>query len=119
MRTVCKYTHIFLTPIQQRPTAWNEWYQRWCGLRPAPLGDMGIPGTHQARWTDPAIKRDRSTSRGKSRSIPENLTPMSSTGKNSERARVFAHEAGIGCAPMHVRFKTSYVGQSNSGCSKG
>ena len=47
--------------------AWNQWYLQHCGLTQAPLDDKRAPGTHQAAWTDPAIKRGRSVSRGLSR----------------------------------------------------
>ena len=50
-------------PVEQSPTAWNEWYLEHCGLARATPGSIGVPGTHQARWTDPAARRGRSTSR--------------------------------------------------------
>ena len=76
-------THPFPCPPPPRPNlheaqAWNEWYQRLCGLRQAPLDEKGMAGTHQTKWTDPSIKRGWSVSRGPSRAQSSAPSRMSS-----------------------------------------
>ena len=65
-------------PELHDPQAWNEWYLHHCGLQEAPLDDKGAPGTHQAAWKDPTIKRGRSVSRGANRSQSPAATRTSS-----------------------------------------
>ena len=51
------------------PRAWSEWYLQHCNVHPATDGKLGVPGTHQVAWIDPAACRGRAfhTSHGASR----------------------------------------------------